>query len=31
MAMIPPKNKPLKKPLEPPHGNGIKIPATVGG
>lgn len=29
--MIPPKNKPLRKPLEPPHGKGIKKPATMGG
>lgn len=29
--MIPPKNKPLRTPLEPPHGQGIKNPATMGG
>nr|DAN85787.1 MAG TPA: hypothetical protein [Caudoviricetes sp.] len=29
--MIHPKNKSLKTPLEPPHRNGIKIAATVGG
>lgn len=28
---IPPKNKPLRTPLEPPHGNGTKKPATMGG
>lgn len=28
--MIPPKNKPLRKPLELSHGNGIKKPATMG-
>lgn len=29
--VIQPKNKPLRTPLEPPHGNGIKKPATIGG
>ena len=29
--MIPPENKPLRKPLESPRGNGIKKPATMGG
>lgn len=29
--MIPPKNKLLRKPLEPPHKQVIKKPATMGG
>nr|DAF27294.1 MAG TPA: hypothetical protein [Caudoviricetes sp.] len=29
--MTPPKNKPFRTPLEPPHGQGIKSPPQLAG